>query len=380
MKAGKSLQDLAAELERQAAARRDYIAPQGKVEAVVAETPVGDGNVRRDVMLQGINGGPLAIRSYAHKQLSDVLGIPQRYYDRMASEQPELLARNINTWLRAEPEAKRMIRTVDREVRAVLSPKYRPLDNFELAQAVLPKLINLNVQIMSSELTETRMYIKAILPDLSDDLPAGMTWGNGHNSIAEYGQNRAGKVVAAIVISNSEVGAGTLRIEPSVFTTWCTNLAIMKSAAMKKYHVARSTEATENWEIFRDETRQADDRAFFLKVADITDQAFDRKFFEAAVASIRAAAGNKIGEGVDLQKFVAASVEELALPAKRESTILTYLAQGGDFSQWGLSSAITATANKVEDYEEATDLEHVGGEVLALEQGRWKRILTRAAA
>jgi hypothetical protein len=60
--------------------------------------------------------------------------------------------------------------------------------------------------------------------------------------------------VAAIVISNSEIGNGTLRVEPSVFTTWCTNLAVMAQAAMKKYHVGRAFEADTNLEIFRDET------------------------------------------------------------------------------------------------------------------------------
>jgi hypothetical protein len=377
MKAGKTLQELAAELDRMTDpnVRKDYVAPQARLEAVVEE-PV-DGGVAT-VVLAGLNGDAKKIRPYAHKQLADVLGIPTRYYDRMKVEQPELLAKNINVWLKSEPEAKRMIRTIDGEVRAVLSPKYRPLDNYELAQAVLPKLIDVGAQVVSSELTETRMYVKAILPGLSDALPDGMVWGNGHNAIAEYGSNKGGRIVAALVISNSEVGAGSLRVEPSVFTTWCTNLAVMKSAAMKKYHVGRAAGETENWEVFKDETRLADDRAFFLKVRDVTAAAFDEKIFAAAVAQIRAATQEKI-EG-ELPAVVEAVVEALALPPKSENTILTYLAQGGDMSRWGLASAITATANGRDDYEEATALERAGGEVLALNVKEWKEISTARAA
>lgn len=381
MKTGLSLQQIAAELERTATERKDYIAPQGQIKAIVTAeaTVLADGETpHRDVVLDGFNGQALAIRPFAHKQLAEVLGIPGRYYDRMRIEQPELLASNINTWLHDEPDAKRMIRTMDGSVRAVLSPKYRPLDNIDLAQAVLPKLMAMNVRVMSAELTETRMYIKAILPDLCDSLPDGMVWGNGHNAIAEYRGNDGGKVVAAIVISNSEVGAGTLRVEPSVFTTWCTNLAIMQQAAMKKYHVGRSFEADNNWEVFRDETRQADDRAFFLKVADVTAAAFNRDVFAAAVAQIRDAAKQPI-VSKELPKVVEVATRKLELPQSTQGSILTFLAQGGDLSKWGLASAITATANDYADYEGATDLERAGGIVLAMGDRDWHQIANAAA-
>lgn len=372
MKTQLSLQDLASELERQSANRKDYIAQQGAVQAEVVTN--GEGS---DVVLTGFNGALHPMRAHAHRQLSDVLGIPGRYYERMRAEQPELLAKNINTWFQSGSDEKRMIRTVDNEVRAVLSPRYRPLDNFELAQAILPKLLALKVQVMSAALTETRMYIKVVLPDLSDELPPGVTWGSGHTQIAEYGSNKAGHLVAALTISNSEVGAGTLRVEPSVFTTWCTNLAVMKSAAMRKYHVGRSNEASENWEVFRDETRAADDRAFFLKVADVTEKAFDPATFRAAVDQIRIAAGDRI-ESRELPKVVEVAARTLALPAGTQGSILTYLAQGGDLSRWGLASAITATANGLEDYESATDLEHAGGELLDMSGAAWRAIATAA--
>jgi hypothetical protein len=377
MKTQLSLTELAAELERQSATRKDYIAPQGAITAQVKETEVVDGEerilVKPDLVLAGFNGREMAITAHAHRQLGDVLGIPGRYYDRMRTEQPELLARNINTWLASEKDERRMIRTLDGEVRAVLSPKFRPLDNFELATAILPKLLGMKTQIVSSALTETRMYIKVILPDLCDELPAGNVWGSGHNRIAEYGSNEAGKVVAALTISNSEVGNGTLRVEPSVFTTWCTNLAVMKDAGMRKYHVGRSSEATENWEIFRDETRQADDRAFFLKVSDVVEKALEPKRFAEAVAQIRSAAADRI-ESTELPKVVEVAAKRLALPVGAQGSILTYLAQGGDLSRWGLASAITATANHREDYESATELEHAGGAVLAMTEREWAPI------
>lgn len=368
MNQGQSLAHIAAELERQVKQRKDYVAPQQAVEAIVVDSPDG-----KEIKLDGFNGQALSIRKHAHSQLGDVLGIPAKYYQRMQAEQPDLLARNINTWLKADPANKRMIRTLDNQVRAVLSPRYRPLDNFELASAVLPKLQALNVQVVSSALTETRMYIKAILPDLSDELPPGQTWGNGHNVIAAYNGNEPGRVVAAITISNSEVGNGSLRVEPSVFTTWCTNLAVLKSAAMRKYHVGRAAETTDNWELFTDATRAKDDAAFFAKVGDVTEAAFNREIFAKAVEAIRASAADKI-ESKELPKVVEVAVKELSLPVSSQSSILTFLAQGGDFSRWGLSSAITAASAELDDYENSTAFERAGGELLELPKRQWQAI------
>lgn len=373
MKTGLTLNQLAAELTRQQESKRDYIAPQGKVTAEVVD--YGFEGKSLDVAISGFNGGAAPLTNYAHGQLAGHLGIPKAYYDRMRAEQTVLLADNINTWLRADPENKRMLRTLDGKVRAVLSPKFRPLDNFDLGNAVLPKLIDMRAEIVSAELTETRMYIKAILPTLSDELPAGMAWGTGHNRVGGAGLDR-GKLVSAIVISNSDIGAGTLRVEPSVFTTWCTNLAIMMAAAMKKYHVGRANSADEGYEVFRDETRAADDRAFWLKVQDVTAAAFEEKHFRAAVAQIRSAADAPI-KG-DITKAVDLTVQQLALPASTSAGILSHLAKGGDLSQWGLSSAITRVAGEVDDYETATELERAGGAVITLPQSDWKRIAEAA--
>ena len=289
----------------------------------------------------------------------------------MLVDQPALLAENLNVWFGADPANKRMIRTLDGKVRGVLSSKFRPLDNYDLANAVLPLLLESGAQIVSSELTDTRLYLKAILPSLSDELPAGMIWGSGHNAVAEYRGNEPGRIVAAIVISNSDVGAGALRVEPSTFTTWCTNLAIMAEAAMRKYHVGKGFNADDDMQVYRDATREADDRAFFLKVQDITKAAFSAEAFRAAIDSIRDAGSARI-TSQDLPKVVETTVRRLALPEGSASSILTQLAMGGDLTKWGLSSAITAVANNYADYEGATEFERAGGKVLALQGKDWE--------
>lgn len=368
MRTGRPLSEIAAELERQTKNRKDYLADQGAIEAKVV-----DGTV----VLDGFNGKPVGVRPFAHQQLADHLGIPRKYYETMREQQPQLLTENINVWLKENAGEKRMVRVIDGEARGILSSKYRPLDNYDLASIILPKFRELSAQVTSVELTETRFYIKAILPSLSEPLPEGLAWGEGHNRVA--GPDGKGRLVAALVATNSEVGAGTLKIEPSVFTSTCTNLMILTAAAMRKYHVGRSFDAAENFEIYRDETREADDIAFWLKVKDVVASAFSVDHFKAAVKQIREASKEAI-VSQDLPKVVEVTVKRLALPESATGTILTHLARGGDLSKWGLSSAVTATANDFPDYEGATELERAGGKIVALAPPDWKAIANAGVA
>lgn len=373
MNKGIDLVALATELERRKDHTKDYIAQQGALEMIVGEDDSAPDQTV--VALDGLNGGPAAIKPHAHSQLADELGIPKRYYDRMLTEQPELLAENVNTWLKRGADTKRMVRTLDGEVRAILSSSYRPLDNSDLAEAVLPVLVGKGAQVVSSALTETRMYVKAILPGLSDEIPEGLVLGEGHNFL------RKDTVVAGIVISNSEVGMGAVRVEPMVFKTRCTNLMIISESKLRKYHVGKdqglSLEGAGIEELLKDETKRVRDAAFWNTVRDVVESAFNIERFRVHVERMRQAAGEAITTG-DLPKVVEVVTERLALPAAVNNSVLKALAAGGDLTQWGLLNAYTNVANNTPDYELATQLERAGGQILELPKQDWKAIAQAA--
>ena len=145
-----------------------------------------------------------------------------------------------------------MIRILDGKVRAFLSDCYRRIDNLELLEAVLPIIKEMKgAEIISSEVTPTNMYIKVINKKLKAQV--------GLNDIVQAG----------LVISNSEVGLGSLKVEPLIYRLICKNGLIVKDHAQKRYHVGRQIENDDSaYEIFSDETLEADDKAFFMKVQD----------------------------------------------------------------------------------------------------------------
>src|SRR6187549_3813048 len=160
----------------------------------------------------------------------------------MRVEQPRLLDHNVNTWLQADGD-RRMVRTLDGAIRAILSDRYRRLDNYDLAENVLPILQRLpDARFESVELTETKMYLKVVTPCVEYEIAPGDV------------------VQAGIVITNSEVGQGTLSVQPLVYRLVCRNGLIASDRALHKTHIGRILQVgAEPITVFRDDTLAADD-------------------------------------------------------------------------------------------------------------------------
>ena len=371
MNAGTDLHALVTELTRQLETKHDYVVPNGRVEAVVD----ADGAPR--IVFPAVE--PMPLTTYAHNQMSQHLAIPKPYYDRMKVEAPALLVNSINVWLNKKPNEERLVRTLDGNVRALLSSAYRPLDNLDLANAVLPRLVESDARVVSAQLTDAHFYIKAILPSLSTAVPVRGQWTRAGLATNE-GPERVANIVSAIVVSNSEVGASALRAEPSVFDAFCTNLAIIHAAAMRKYHVGRRIGGGENDEggddftVFRDDTRKADDAAFWLRVRDVIDAAFSSERFLLGIDAIRRAQGMGIVEAPP-KNVIEVTLRKLALNEGLTDKVLDALYSRGDMSAWGVASALTFVANTRPDYEDSTDLERAGGRVIDFTDAEWREVI-----
>lgn len=349
MKQGKSLVELAQEIERQAKAKVDYVAPTQALSMVLED------NVPQIAMQNG-EVKQFGITPTAHDQVAGRLDIPRSYYQKMQAEAPALLAGNVNHWLKANPK-KFMVRTLDAKVRALLSDRYRPLDNFDLAETVLPKLIESGCRVESADLTETRLYIKAVTPRIMAEVKTGDV------------------VQAGLCITNSEIGLGAIKIEPLVYRLVCLNGAIVNDMAMRRKHVGKSkigVEIDNADEYYRDATRLADDKAFWMKVQDVVTAMLDEAIFNRIVDRWREATEQKIE--ADPVVVVERTAKLLTLTDGERSGVLTHLIQGGDLSAYGLMNAVTRTAQDVESYDRSTDLERNAMKVLELPRTQWREL------
>ena len=342
MKQGRTLAELGRELQRQRVNRQDFLAYTRSLEV---ETNSYGSTLH--LSLDGKTYG-FGIGELAHQQIAARLNIPFRYYAKMQNEAPDLLDRNINTWLEQNPE-RRMIRVLDGKVRAFLSDRYRRLDNLELCAAVLPVIQEMQgSQIESCEVTTTHLYIKVVNRRVKAEVKVGDV------------------VQAGFVVSNSEVGLGSLRVEPLVFRLVCKNGLICKDLAQKKYHVGRQVNTSNDfaYELYSEETLAQDDRAFFMKVQDVVRGAVDEAKFSLTVDKMREA--TQIPLKHEPVKAVELLADKFQLSENERGDILRQLFMGGDNSRYGLVNAVTAASKIAKTYERATDLERIGGEILSL--------------
>ena len=342
MKQGKTLQALGKELQRQRAVRKDFLADTRSLQMTT------NGNASLLYMTVGKEQKEFKVGELAHQQIASRLQIPYRYYQKMQREFPDLLDENVNGWFDQNPE-RRMIRTLDGHVRAFLSDRYRRLDNLELCAAVLPVIQDMKgASIESCDVTETHMYLKVVNKKMKAEVAVGDV------------------VQAGFVISNSEVGLGSLRVEPLVFRLVCKNGLICKDYSQKRYHVGRQAAASEDdaYELYSDETLRQDDKAFFMKVQDTVRCAVDEAKFLLTVDAMQRAMHIPLEH--DPVKEVEVLADRFPLSQGERGNILRQLFLGKDLSRYGLVNAVTAASKFCDSYERATDLERMGGELLAL--------------
>ena len=355
MKTGKTIQELATELTSIQANRRDFIAP------------TRDLFMNPDSILSVGDMGSFEPNNYSHGQVATYSGVPKTYYDKILGENSNLLSQMVNHGFQQEVlkatvkrPANRMVRTVGGKMRAMLSSRYRPLDCIDLLESALPVIMEQgqDIKVKSTELTEARMYLKMVMPKLEGEITKG--------DPVQYG----------LVISSSDVGAGSVRIEPLIYRLVCTNGLITESA-MRKMHIGRNQAADAGYELLTDATRELSDQAFWAQVQDIIRGSMQPEIFDREVNILREAAGMEIKN--DTQKVVELTAKELGIASDGvKQSMVQYLANGADgagYNKWGLINAVTHAAQADDvDYDTSTDLERSASKILDFSGKTWERI------
>ena len=268
MKQGRALPEVLKELQHQNNMKQDFIGP---AQAFMLEP---DG---RTFCIRHQNTGAeetFGTTDLFHRQVGSTLGIPAKYYDLMRQQKPELLAENVNSWF-ADREQSYMIRSMDygsgRVARALLSDRYRRIDNLEVAAAVLPLFAGKEeMEVVSTEVSPNRLYLKIVNKRLEMEVVPG-----------DY-------VQAGVVISNSEVGLGAVSVQPLVYRLVCTNGMVVNDFGERRAHVGRAVKALEDsFQLYSDETMEAEDKAFMLKLRDTTMGALEEARFAQIVGRLR---------------------------------------------------------------------------------------------
>jgi len=356
---GLTLPQLAKQIKHEHEAKADFVAPTNRL--------TYQPNDRLGELMWQVDKKTYEAEPTRHcfRQICERSGIPTKYADRMANGHGDLLASNINHWWQMEPE-KRMIRTLvngSSSARAFVSDIYRPLDNYDLAEVILPKLVDAGCEVISSQITETRLYIQAATPRMELDLNALR---KANAKLSEIDPVQAG-----IVISNSEVGAGSLAMDELIWRLSCLN-GMIAARVMRRHHVGRRSDPLFEMEdaarYYSDKTKEMDDRVFWNKVRDVVDGMFDMEKFTSLC--------QKFADGASVKISGSEAVEEVTrrfqLVETEKNSVLNHLIEGGELNVFGLANAVTRASSDVSSYDRAVELERIGGEIIALPANTWE--------
>jgi Domain of unknown function (DUF932) len=344
MKTGRTIVELAQELLEQQETKRDFHANTKNL------TMVPSGEFQLDTN-NGIEIMPAT--GYAHAQMASKLSIPKVYYDRMMKHSPNLLADNVNHWLDKRQEETSLIRILRGQMRAFLSSRYRIVDHHELLAMVIPELSQMGsgMKIASCQVTDEKMYLKVI----NTDIEAAISVND--------------PVQAGFILSNGEIGNSSISIEPFIYRLVCTNGLIIKDHKQRKNHAGSTAE---NSDLYAVDTICAIDDAFKLKVRDLVRNAISISTFQNVVGDMKIAKSNLItGNPV---KAVELTAKAIGLTESESGLVLNHLIRSGDLSKFGMLNAVTRTAEDIDNYDRATEVERLGSSVLYLPQITWREV------
>lgn len=334
-----SIVEFAQEIQRREDAKKDYVAHTTKLSAH---------EIGSDVLLDVQNGENhiYPVSHHAQRQMSARVGIPANYYDKMA-DVPGLRSHNLNAWFNAKPE-NRMVRTLDGNVRAFLSDKFRPFDNYMVVNSFLPVISEMDIKVQTQALTEKRMYLQLMFPDLQAKVV-----GDVH--------------AAGLIITNSEVGAGAVDIKQMIWNLTCTNGQIHGSL-FRRHHVGRRIgESEEEYSIYQDDTIAADVKAFELKLRDTIKHALSEESFLERVYKYRQAGDDKIAV-FDVPKVVEVVTKQAPdLNDTDGKIILQNIQDTGNYSRYGIAAGITYLAQQIQDRDRSYELEKQGAKIIDMD-------------
>lgn len=368
-------------LQEQAARRVDLVAPAATVMSwkgnihVKGADPVltEDGVSTAD--------GVYRPNTVALEGLADKTGVPIKYLRTLHADRTDLFDALVNGHLRGGIDKEHLVAEADHRsfllrtfkpttndgndgtpgiMRAVLSDRYKVIDNLDTAVSVMEGLQAAgldpsNIQIQG-DLTERRMRLRVTVPEIQALAPTLMRGYRSPYSGQTGDENPT--VFAGFEFGNSEVGNGAWSITPRMVFQICTNGMTIAKDAVRNVHLGSKLDAgVVRWS---ETTQQKNLELVKSQTVDAVRTFLDVEFMKQVIAQAEA----KAEQSVTTEQQVRDVTKGTAVTQNQIESIMGFFVQGGQANRAGVFNAITAFAQTVEDGDTAADLEEAAMKVL----------------
>ena len=211
MKKGHDVKEMLNNINEDTKNKRDYLVDMKSIK-VETNTMNGDAVspfVYPSISVDHLTTGSYVLTDHSLNQLCGKLEIGTQYLRKCLPVSQELVAHNLNFWINNSKKKELMLRTYDtapiNEARAICSNRYKRIDNDVVANHSLNKLMDLGLDIKYSHYDRDTLNITAVNPKLEGEVTKGDV------------------VQSGVTITNSEIGSGSLIIQPFIYRLVCTN-------------------------------------------------------------------------------------------------------------------------------------------------------------
>ena len=367
-----TLEDMAVLLREQHAAKLDLVIPATSLRSAGGTWEIA-GTGPAILGTDGVTNTPgrFVPTLTCDTGIADKLAIPTAYLRRLREEHLPLYDANVNGWLDRQPDRQLLIRLLraqdvdtDGIARAVLSARYRFVDNLDVLLAVLDGIrsTGADVQVGRCDLTERRMYVQlhsASVAERADELLAGY--------VSPFTGHRGAEnplVFAGFVLSNSETGHGSFSIIPRLVAQVCDNGYTITRDAMREVHLGGRLDAgVVQWS---EQTQRAAVTLITRQAADAARLFLSGDYLRRTLAGIQRDAPVRLDDVPATLRHVGA---QLRFTEDQQATILDHFITGAQRTAGGILQAVTSAAQVQDDADTAYEMERVA-----------LRAMTRAAA
>lgn len=192
------------------------------------------------------------LHKHALTQVAERAGIPSTYLGRLLERDygPALLVENLTTIYQKEEDKKFLVRSVNDQVRGVLSDSFRRMDSAPIIESFAKACQDIGAVPIEGVGGDLRWAVKAVLPMVFQPSQK-----KGNEELIAFG----------VQLSNSDFGCGTLSLNAFTTRVICTNHATLEQV-MRQVHLGKRL--SDDLEYSAD-TYKADTKTQVLAVRDM---------------------------------------------------------------------------------------------------------------
>jgi hypothetical protein len=281
-------------------------------------------------------------------QVAERAGIPGTYVNRLLEKDygRQLLVENFSTIFQKEPDRKFLVRSVNDQVRGVLSNSFRRMDSGPIIEAFAKACEGIGAVPVEGVGGDLRWAVKAILPMVFQPSKK-----KGTEELIAFG----------VQLANSDFGRGTLSLNAFITRIICTNYATLEQVLREVHLGKRLSDDLE----FSAETYKADTKTQVLAVRDMVKGVLAPAKVNALVGRI----GQALEERIDT-KTAWAELPKLGLLKGEVDSIKELFNDAGvemlpvGQTQARLSNAVSWFAKSATTPERRLELEQIAGDLL----------------